>query len=256
MTQKAFSALLPEVSPHVPGCPTPLVTTAIRRAAINVCERSLAWRYAQPKFELLPGVHEYDFQKPDDADVHVVFGTTINDVPIEMLTLEQAFAKYPAWADVYSGQSASLLWSLTPSYPANTQEYNEDTFNPASPFILPQAVLEDASEPRSVSQLTTDKFLVLPLPDNMRTYLVRMIYALKPKRTATSMPQVIMDELEEIIVHGALKDLLIMQNTAWQDRELAQYHARQYVTRSSERRARTNLTSMRGSLVATAPIFA
>jgi hypothetical protein len=157
---------------------------------------------------------------------------------------------------VYGGLSAASLWSLTPAYPANTQEYNEDTFNPAATFVLPEAVLENAAEPRSVSQLTTDKFLVLPLPDNVKPYLVRMIYALKPKRTATGMPQVIMDELEEIIVHGALKDLLIMQNTAWQDRELAQYHARQYVTRSSERRARTNLTSMRGALVATAPIFA
>lgn len=256
MTTRLFSSLVPEISTEAPGCPQSVISVAVRRAAISACERSLLWRYAEQKRDLLPGVHEYDYNKPTDSDVHVVFGASINNVPIEMLTLPQAIAKYPAWADVYSGQSASVLWSLTPSYPANTQEYNEDTFNPAAPFILPEAVLADASEPRSVTQLTPDKFVVLPLPDNMKPYSLRMICALKPKRGATGMPKIVFDELEDVLIHGALQHLLLIQNVAWSDRELGNYHARQFSSRLAERRARANLTNMQGALTVCAPIFA
>ena len=59
METRAFSDLLPKVLPSVPGCPQPLAIQHIRDAAVRVCERTLAWRYVQPKFNLTPGVHEY-----------------------------------------------------------------------------------------------------------------------------------------------------------------------------------------------------
>ena len=54
------------------------------------------------------------------------------------------------------------------------------------------------------------------------------------------------DELEEAIMHGALQHLLVLPNTNWSDRELAAYHAKQYVYQTSERRARANLGNARG----------
>jgi hypothetical protein len=101
-----------------------------------------------------------------------------------------------------------------------------------------------------VCQLTPDKYLVLPLPDAEKTYRMRMFVALKPKRTATAMDEVIMSDLEDVIVHGALQHLLALPQVNWSDRELSSYHAKQFTFQLAERRARANLGNARGPLMA------
>lgn len=257
MATRAFTDLLPKVLPSVPGCPQPLAIQHIRDAAIRTCERTLAWRYAQPTYNLLPGVHEYPYSKPMDTDVHVVFGAQVNGYPLTPMTLEQALRSYPSWADMYSGIDPASIWSSVPTSGFNESEYNGVTFNGGGGAItLPDEAFEDASEPRSFTQLTGDKYIVLPLPDNEKVYTIRMFYALKPKRTSTGMESAVLDELEEVIVHSALQHLLVIPNVVWTDRELASYHARQALFVTTERRARANLGNMRGTLVAYAPKFA
>jgi 2-oxo-4-hydroxy-4-carboxy--5-ureidoimidazoline (OHCU) decarboxylase len=228
----------------------------IRDAAIRVCERTLLWRYAQPTFSLLPGVHEYAYDKPANTEVHVLFDAMVNDRPLAKLTLEQALYQYPEWADLYSGEDPSVVWSLTPPGTFDESQYNEALFNPGSLFVLPAAVVAKASEPRSITQLTPDKYVVLPLPDNEKTYTTRMIYALKPTRDANDMDEAVFNELEEAILHSALQYLLVLPDVAWSDRELAAYHAKQFLREMTERRARANLGNMRGTMRATAPKFA
>lgn len=248
MADRAFTTLIPRVGASVPGCPQPTIFNYIRDAAIRTCERTLAWRYLVPKYNLLPGVHEYLYNKPDNTDVHVMFEMLVNDLPLDRLVLEEAIRRFPQWADLYSGQPASVLWSETPPGTYNSFDYNEELFNGGSEFVLPESVVADASTPQAVCQLSPDKYIVLPLPDADRTYEVRMFLALKPKKTATAMDEVIFDDLEETIMHGALQHLLVLPNTNWSDRELASYHARQYTYNIAERRARANLGNMRGMM--------
>lgn len=106
------------------------------------------------------------------------------------------------------------------------------------------------STPAAICQLTPDKYIILPTPDNQRTYEVLMFLALKPKRTATGMEEVVFNELEDVIIHGTLQQLLVLPNTNWSDRELAAYHAKQYLFHLTERRARANLGNMRGTMTA------
>ena len=256
MATRAFSTLYPRISPNVPGCPQPVMLQAVRDAAVFVCEKTLLWRYTQPTYNLLPGVHEYAFDKPSTADVHVVFDAMLNDSPLQRLTLEQALEAYPAWADIYSGEDPSVIWSLTPSSLFGSDEYNEDLFNPGSAYELPPAVVAEGSEPRAICQLTPDKYIVLPLPDDKKTYTMRMFYAMKPRRDATGMEDAVLSELEDAIVHYALQYLLVMPNVAWSDRELAQYHGKQALFKTTERRARANLANIRGVITARAPRFA
>ena len=244
MATRTFASLIPRLNPSVPGCPQYTMIQYIRDAAIRVCERTLVWRYTQPTFPLLPGVHEYLYDKPVGSEVHVLFDAMVNDRPLEKLTLEHALFQYP------------VLWSLTPPGSYNTFEYNENLFNDNEPFVLPDAVVAKASEPRSITQLTPDKYIVLPLPDAAKTYTMRMFYALKPARNAEGMNAVIFDELEEAILHSALQHLLVLPNVTWSDRELAAYHAKQFIREMVERRARANLGNMRGTMRATAPKFA
>lgn len=256
MATRTFASLVPRLNPSVPGCPQYTMIQYIRDAAIRVCERTLAWRYTQPTFPLLPGVHEYIYDKPVGTEVHVLFDAMVNDRPLTKLTLEQALFQHPEWADLYSGEDPSVLWSLTPPGSYNSFEYNENLFNENEPFVLPEAVVAKASEPRSITQLTPDKYIVLPLPDDEKTYTTRMFYALKPSRDAEGMDEVIFNELEEAILHSALQYLLVLPNVAWSDRELASYHAKQFLREMVERRARANLGNMRGTMRATAPKFA
>lgn len=256
MPTRAFTDVLPKVLPSVPGCPQPLAEQHIRDAAIRVCERTLAWRYAQPKYQLLPGVFDYEYQKPTDTEVHAVFRAVVNDSALEVLTLEQALDKYPEWADIYSGEDPSVLWSLTPPSYTGSDVYDEAEFNPGSAFVLPDAVVAKAAQPQSMTQVSPDRYIVLPLPDGAATYMVRMFYALKPTRTAAGMDQAVLNEIEDAVVHSALQHLLVMPGVAWADRELASFHARQALFTTTERRARTNLTNARGTLTARFPKFA
>lgn len=256
MATRAFASLVPRLNPSVPGCPQYTMIEYIRDAAIRVCERTLAWRYVQPTFQLLPGVHEYLYNKPAGSEVHVLFDAMVNGRPLTRLTLEQALYQYPEWADLYSGEDPSVVWSLTPPGYMGSDVYDETEFNPGSDFVLPPAIVAKASEPRSLTQLSPEKYIVLPLPDGEKTYTTRMFYALKPARSATGMDETIFNELEEAVLHSALQYLLVLPNVAWSDRELAAYHAKQFIREMTERRARANLGNMRGTMRATAPKFA
>ncbi len=248
MADRTFASLVPRLQPSVPGCPHATIVQYIRDSAIRTCERTLYWRYQVPLFNLTAGVCEYYYNKPTTTDVHVMFEAVVNKRPLERLTMEKAIELYPQWADAFSGISAEDLWAETPPSGFNTPEFNEDQFNDGAEFVMPASALADASTPQSITQVTPDKYIILPLPGNDEVYQCRMFLALKPKRTATAMDGVIFDELEEVIMHGALQHLLVLPNQAWSDRELAAYHAKQYVYQTSERRARANLGNVRGTM--------
>lgn len=213
MITRDFSSLAVRLQSSVPGCPRPTLVQYVRESAIRVCERTLSWRYEQAKFDLTPGTYLYNFNKPSDTDVHAVFTAFLNDTPLEVLTLDRALELYPTWADKYTAA---------------------------------QDIAQYGSEPRSVTQVSPTQYIVLPLPDAEDTYTMRMFYALKPTRSSTGMDEAVFNELEDVIMHGALQHLLVLPNTNWSDRELASYHAKQYVFQIAERRARANLGNARG----------
>lgn len=249
MTERTFASLVPRVSASAPGCPYPTVLQHIRDAAIRACERSLAWRYMPPLFALQPGVHEYFFEKPANTEVHAVLGALLNGRPLTVRTLEQAIADYPQWADLYNGLTAQQLWAQA----GNPSTFNQDPFNAATfnanPSVtLPAAALEGASEPRVLTQVSPAQYIVLPLPDDTTAYQMRMFLALRPTRAATGMSEVVLNELEDAIVHNALQHILLLPDSPWSSERLATYHAKQYTSQITERRARANLGNARGVL--------
>ena len=246
--ERTFESLIPRMQPSVPGCPHATIAQYIRTSAIKTCERTLAWRHAQTPYALNPGVPQYLYRKPAGTDIHAVFYAGINGRPLDRLTLEHAVERYPEWADLYGGVPFEELWVGEGAF--NTEAFNENAFNAGAQFTLTEEALEKASEPRSITQLTPDQFVLLPAPDDSREYILRLIYALKPARNATGIPSVIFEELEDAIMHGALQELLVIPGMAWSDRELASYHARQYTYQVSERRARANLGNVRGTMTA------
>ena len=248
MSYRNFDTLLSRIEPSVPGCPRPMVLEHINRAARRACERTLAWRYAQPMYTLTAGVADYTYTKPTDSEVHAVFRVLVNDSPLAVLTLEEAIDHFPDWVDVFGGVDPAALWTGSGSFDGTPFAAAE--FNAPSSFTLSESALEGTSDPRYFTQVSPDRFVVLPAPDNVKPYAIRLFYALKPKTSSTSMPAVIVDDLEDTIVHNVLNELLVLPGVAWTDRELATYHARQYLAKSTERRARANLGTGRATLTA------
>lgn len=209
MANKTFNSLVNRLAPHVPGCPYPIIEQYIRDAAIEACERTLAWRYKQPKIRLTPGVYDYPYETPSHTEVHAFITVAVNGRQMQPITLEHLHELFPEWPDLSADQRAT---------------------------------------PRYISQLDPDNFVIASIPDSAESYDVRMIVALKPLRTATSMDQTVMDDLENVIMHGALQHLMLLPDRDWSDANLAAYHARQYLYKITERRARANLGAARAPM--------
>ena len=209
MADRTFTDLVTRVTPSVPGCPQVVVEEHLRNSAIEACERTLAFRFEQPTIKLTSGVAEYNYETPSQTEVHAILTARVNDNQIKPVTLEQLHDLYPKWPDNST---------------------------------------DELADPRFVTQLDPDNFALAPIPDSTTTYDVDMLLALKPLRSATDMDKTVLDELEDVVVHGALQQLLVLPEKSWSDRELAAYHAKQFLFKLSERRARTNLGAGRASM--------
>jgi hypothetical protein len=214
MPQTTFLSLVPRLLPYAPSCPQPTALAAIRRGAIKACEKSLSWRYTPTVFTLTDYIPEYTFTVPVGSEVHAVIAATLNDMPLKPATLEDALRSNPEWAPVAA---------------------------------IPGDPVEKAGTPKYITQITPDKFLLIPTP-NDTVYNVRMFLALKPTRLAVDMDSVACSSLEECIMHAALEELLVIPNVPWADREGASYHARQFSYKINEARARANLGNARASM--------
>lgn len=246
MPTKLFSQLIPRVQPDVMACPQETIRQRIREAAIRACETTGIWKHETRSFSLVAGMHEYAYSKPTDTDVHTLYGAVMDKAfPLEILTLEQAIERFPAWADLMGGLDPMSAWSLTAPSQFNVDEFNSATYGANPAFVTPPEALEGTSTPVAVTHMNQDKFIVLPSPD--KTYSLRLFTSLKPSRNANGMEQSIMDELEDAIYHMTLRNLMATPNVPWTNLELAAYHGRQYIFQASEKRARANLTAGRGN---------
>lgn len=69
MAVVAFSYFLPEVAMEVIGCPNPVITHALRSAAIEFCRRSMAWVAELDGFPTEADVNAYDLALPTETEL-------------------------------------------------------------------------------------------------------------------------------------------------------------------------------------------
>tara|TARA_R110000823_G_scaffold295721_1_gene415469 strand:- start:1398 stop:2048 length:651 start_codon:yes stop_codon:yes gene_type:complete len=201
MATRLFSDLVNRVAPSVPGCPQPVILTYIRNAAIDVCERTNAWRYKHAAVTMTAGTYEYAFVPESNAEVYSVLTANINGNELTPITLE-------------------ALHQLYPKYPS--------------------AVTTERATPQYFFQVSPITFHVALVPVNS-TDKINMFVAQRPSRASTGMNEAVMDDVEDAIMHGALQQLLTLPERTWSDTELAAYHAKQFVFKVTERRARVNI---------------
>lgn len=248
MPNSAFSTIANRVEALVPSVPRPTVLEHLRLSARLACEKSLAWRYVPTVTTLLPGVYEYAFTVPSESEVEHIFGATMNGQHIDMINLDTAIARYPEWADLFSGEDAEELWSETPGGYIGAPEYNEDVFNDGSDFVLPDSIVADAARPEAITMVSPQRFIILPLPDGEETYELRLWLALKPMRSADEMDTQAFEELEDAFVWGALESLFSMPNKEWTNPDYAVHYGNKFREGCLEKRRRANLGHIRGPM--------
>lgn len=209
MSNRTFQSVVQRLVPNVPGCPHPVIEQYVRDAAIDACEKTLAWRYKQPQIRLTPGVYDYPYELPNGADIHAFLTVSVNGRPLRVVTIEELYHIYPDF----------------PNYDPDKR-----------------------GQPRYIFQVSPRMFGVVPMPNTDEPYDLTMVVALKPLRESFEMNKTALDELENAVMHGALKHLLMMPDKNWTSDRLAAFHAGQYSARLAERRARANLGVGRASL--------
>jgi hypothetical protein len=219
MTTRTFLDLENIISASAAGCPPPTVEQYVRRAAIKVCENTLAWRYEMDPVVTTSGVYEYDYDTPDYAEVCGLLHAAIDGARLAITTQDRIHQVYPAWPDT---TSASL------------------------------------SEPRYIFQYNPDCFLLAPVPDDNSSanYSLKLFLALRPTPAATYMDKSILDEIEDAVVHMALKDILNLPDKSWTDTKEAARHAQEAAFHVSKRRAKANLGVGVGTISARMQPFA
>lgn len=209
MADREFVSLEPKLAASVPGCPRPTIVQYVRDIAREVCEKTLVWRFEQDPIRLTAGVYEYEYDNPNNTEVVAVIHGAINGQPLTVGTQEDIHGLFPDWPSL-------------------------DTTKRGSPLYL--------------SQFDPDHFVLAVIPDDVITYDVKMFLALKPTLEATGMAETPFNKSEQLIIHGVLQHLLVLPNKSWTDRELASYHAKQYVYKTALARAQANIGAGRGSL--------
>ena len=216
MATRTFVSLENKLAANVPGCPRPTIEQFVRDIAIEVCEKTLVWRYKQPSIALIAGTYEYAYDVPAGAEVTAVTHA--------MLSKDSVFI------DKLLPVTQDDLHRLYPDWPSSD--------------------VDKRTQPRFFSQIDPTMFVVAPVPDSGVTYTIDMFLALKPSLSSTGMEETIFNNCENLIVHGVLQHLHTIPDKSWTDYGVASYHAKQYTYKTAMKRAQTNIGTVRGPMSA------
>lgn len=92
-----FTQWYDDVLPSVPGCSQAMALDAIRKAAIEFCERSWGWTYNPAAIDVVNGQISYAFTPPAGAVVSKVLHVWYDDKPIHPRSPDQLDGMFPNW---------------------------------------------------------------------------------------------------------------------------------------------------------------
>ncbi len=206
MATVTFDSLTYEVAPHIPGCPTAIISATIRKVAIDLCERAKVWRIAITPVSVVSGTYNYALVSPIagtevsailHANMHLTAGAT--DRPIEITTGE-------------------VIFGIAPNYPD----------------------LVSTGEPRAMFQLDEATANVYPVPDSADTYTINLFAAIRPTPTAATVDSAIASQYRRVLFHGALHELMMLPDRVWTDDQKSLYHGKQWTYLLNAAKARAN----------------
>jgi hypothetical protein len=184
----AFAAMVPNVSPFLPGCPNLVVENSLRRKARELCSFARVWRHELPPVAMNIGQPSYTLASPFlYAEIlSIVSGTVLVDTrksPLSRMPYADAQRLHPAWPENYSS-------------------------------AVPRQFV--AREPREL--------WLLPVPSEAGT--ATLYVQLSPTVSAAEWEEPLYARYEQALLHGVLFELLAMPERAWTDQKEALNHGK------------------------------
>lgn len=93
----SLETLLPQVRPQAPACPDTLALGALRDAAAEFCERTLAWRQTLGAMDVLAGQAFYTVAPPPGAELVMVLNVFVAGQRLAPTTEEWLNDDCPGW---------------------------------------------------------------------------------------------------------------------------------------------------------------
>jgi hypothetical protein len=184
-----LSAFRSRIAPRVPTALDFVIDDAVLDAAIDFCEQTLVVKGTLDQFNTEAGVREYDIDASgSQQNVCKVMRVWVQQREIEPLAEDDVSAF--AYVDGITG-------ATTPS-----------------------------SIPSAFTEVSPSVVALMPVPD--AAYPVTIRAAMKPKRSATQIEDVLYENWAEEIVHGALFRLFSMAGMPWQSDGMATTHLALY----------------------------
>ena len=194
---KKIETLVPKVRREAPSCPSFLAIEELRNTLLDFCVTTDIYLQDLTLLQVVKNLNEYS-----SSDLDIPVGTELNHI-----------------IDIYKEFSESTGTQIS------QKKYTK---------IEPKAQIGAVSifdvygkgAVKYYTQRDQETILFAPTPTaNEKLYV---LYSLKPKQTATTIPSIIANEYMETIVHGALYRLQMMKDSPWTDIQAADLNKRLY----------------------------
>ena len=193
---KKIESLVPKVKREAPSCPSFIAIEELRNTITDFCINTDIYLADLSLFQTVTGINEYE-----SADLDIPVGSELNHI-------------LDFFCEV--GESTAQL-----------SEKNLTRLEPKSLIGKPSLFdLYGSGKPKYYSQKDQETILIAPTPN--QNYSLYALYSLKPTATATTIPNIIVNEYQETIVHGALYRLQMMKDSPWSDVQAADLNKRMY----------------------------
>lgn len=200
-----WSRYLPEVLPHVKGCPQEVVENEIRKVVIDFCERSTIWRHAMDPITIEPTISEYELcDIPETSRLHTPVYVEDEGDPLRSVTPDEM----------------DILW---PRFGGKWPIDRLDTI-PATPW----RDFEDDIAHFYYQKDRPDLLRLIGIPTKQKVDGLTITAALKPLPDATGAPDFIYFDWFQVIAAGALGKLMAMPDEKWTNDSKAVYQLVKY----------------------------
>lgn len=194
---KKIESLVPKAKREAPNCPSFIILDELRNTLIDFCINTDIYMQDLTPFVVASNINQYDA-----SDLDIPGGTELNHI-----------------IDIFRTNSDS-----------STSQVSQKKLVPlkARAQIGSQSIFSVYGKGRVeyYAQKDHETILVAPTPETTETLYA--LYSLKPTQTATSVPDIIANEYQEVIVHGALYRLQMMKDSPWSDLQAADLNKRMY----------------------------
>jgi hypothetical protein len=182
----------------------------IRDVCIDFCASTGVWQETLDPIDVVAGERRYDIAVPIGAQIHSITAAWFDRVPVQVIHTDSMFMVPEQVAEKFHGELEFLG-------------------NPTSLVYDPQAKV----------------VAVNPVPSGSVAGALVIRAILKPTRSTTTVPNILVNEYEYAISQGAVARIARVPNKTFTDAAAASYSEREYLSAKSSARLRVNNSFVR-----------